>query len=380
MPFKKRTGTKIKSVKGIQRINRGLYRIRICRRNLNGEQVWRDQRIKCSDLEEAKRIRQDWINEIVSSKEKTTRTYTLKGYAQDWLKRQKGRIAKGTYDKYRYAIQRLDELGGKKSIRLDKLTKRKIENYQNKLKASGLKANTVNDTISTLRRILADATDNNLVPKNVALNVRGFKTTDTKITKSDPLVLDPEELKEFLHYTKKLYPQHYALVALLFETGLRPGAVVALEWKDLKADTLYVRRRYDGHSILAGTKNNEEEVKYLSPKMVKLLKAHREELKSKPFKNTLNLMFPSETADYRSKGSLLKPFKKISEAMGLSFSFTPKGCRRTLNTILHDVGIPKEQVMRIIGHRTDRMTSHYYGEQGDVLRKASLKATRLIKH
>lgn len=52
------------------------------------------------------------------------------------------------------------------------------------------------------------------------------------------------------------------------------------------------------------------------------------------------LLFPSLDGDFRSGSVLNKPFKELSEAMGLGYKFTARGMRRTFNDLARTAHLP----------------------------------------
>jgi integrase len=106
--------------------------------------------------------------------------------------------------------------------------------------AGKLSPGTANDRLSTLRSIINAAVGELELERNPVLGVKDFDTSaHPTYTEEEPNSLGAEEVPAFLAMMREIYPQHFALVALGFATGLRPSSMRPLRRKGESPDVLW---------------------------------------------------------------------------------------------------------------------------------------------
>src|SRR5262249_18047114 len=149
-------------------------------------------------------------------------------------------------------------------------------------------------------------------------------------TEEEPNSLTPDELAAFLAKMRELYPQHFAMVALGFYTGLRPSHLRPLRWRGAEADVIWTAsqlrvRRSNAlkTDVLNTAKTGRRQILHLSDDMMNILREHVEQLPQK-VRLASDLLFPSELGGFRSRSALDKPFTAVAKALRLKKRITPR--------------------------------------------------------
>jgi hypothetical protein len=108
------------------------------------------------------------------------------------------------------------------------------------VEAGELSPVTVNIWIRLLRQIITEAVDDLDLGSNPMRRVDYLDTSDHRTyTFEEPNSLDPREVREFLVAMKAVRPQHFAMTALGFATGLRPSSLRPLRRRGDTPDVLW---------------------------------------------------------------------------------------------------------------------------------------------
>lgn len=162
-----------------------------------------------------------------------------------------------------------------------------------------------------------------------------------RITREEPNLLNGPKLDRFLEVAFERWPQHYALILVLFTTTMRISLALALRWEDLDLDAreFVARRRLSGQGqrveVVPGVKRDRhgEDAPPLLPEVLEELEAHRAGFNAK--QRASGLVFPSpRTGGHQTRTVLDRPFKDILAHAGIAKRFTPHGCRRTKAKLL----------------------------------------------
>ena len=131
--------------------------------------------------------------------------------------------------------------------------------------------------------------------------------TSTHFTYSEeqPNSLLVEEVPLFLGGIRRLYPQHFGMVALGFATGLRPSSLRPLRRQGPEADVRWeegvvlVRRSHTRHDeVMEATKQKTRYRITLPDDLMAILRWHVDRLPPGPMRDS-ELLFPSETGGFR---------------------------------------------------------------------------------
>ena len=155
------------------------------------------------------------------------------------------------------------------------------------------------------------------------------------------------------------------------ETGCRIGEMIGLSWDDLEHDgpnSITIRRSLRtnlGDPIVSPPKTQKgRRVIELSPEMMVRLAKKREKNEARALLEgwTENsLIFPSRAGSYHFASNILKEFKKVCKAAGITQKVNLHQLRHTNATILIAAGIDLHTLSRRLGHETISVTSDLYG-------------------
>jgi integrase len=194
-------------------------------------------------------------------------------------------------------------------------------------------------------------------------------TTHATYTEEQPNSLSPDEVSRFLFLIKERHPQHFAMVALGFATGLRPSSLRPLRRQGSQADLLWndnvllVRRSHAcGHEVMDCTKQGTRYRLTLPQELIDILRWHVEQLPEGPMRES-ELLFPSKLGGFRTTNVLKKVFDDVCRVMDLKKKITARAMRRTFQDLAREANIDSFVQRSICGHSTEEM-SHLYSTVG----------------
>ncbi len=200
--------------------------------------------------------------------------------------------------------------------------------------------------------------------------MRGIHPLDTSewptYSEEEPNSLSVEEARAFLAKMRALFPQHFAMTALGFATGLRPSTLRPLRREGPQADVLWedcvllVRRSQTlGEEVMNTTKTRQRQRIALPKDLIEILRWHVDTLPDEgPLKES-DLLFPSEVGGFRAPSVLDKPFRVVAKALGLRKRVTPRAMRRTFQDLARAASVGDLVTRSISGHATEEMQRHY---------------------
>jgi integrase len=320
-----------------------------------------------------------------------TRT-TFGDYAVSLLKRkiERGEMRSAkTRAEWAYVLE-LHLLPAFGSTRIEEIRRSAVENWKDrvavKLRAGEYAPATANGWIKILRAIINSAVAELELERNPVLGVKDFDTSaHHTYTEEQPNSLTPDEVSLFLAEMRKRFPQHFAMVALGFATGLRPSSMRPLRRGGATPDVLWeqgvllVRRSQTmGLVVMERTKTGRNQRLTLPKEVMEILRWHVENLPEGPMRDS-ELLFPSETGGFRACSCLDKPFREVARAMGLSKRLTPRAMRRTFQDLARAVQVPDVVTRAVSGHVTEAMQRHYSTVSGEEMRENLAKVISLAR-
>ena len=233
--------------------------------------------------------------------------------------------------------------------------------------AKKLHPGTANDRLSMLGRILSAAAVEFEWERNPTVGIERFDASEhPTYTEEEPNSLTVEEVRKFLAAMPELWPQHFAMTALGFATGLRPSSLRPLRRTGDLADVkwgetvLLVRRSQTmGDEVMETTKTKKRQKLFLPEDLMSVLRWHVDTQISEPIKAASDLLFPSEAAGFRAKSVLDKPFRAVAATVKLGKRLTPRGMRRTYQDLARAAEMRDLVTRAISGHATEQMQQHY---------------------
>ena len=350
--------------RGVNTLGNGRYRVRVYFTDpLTGRQRERDRIINAKSVEEAFEKKQALARVLeTNGGRSSSERKTVGETAVDWLEQSTSRmrsdgtptLAPLTRERYRRSVRDFIVPFFERADACE-LHARDIEAWRDHLIASGYRASTVNGHLRILRLVLQE------VGNSAARAVRAVPEDDARTTDDDPNLLSEDELTRFLEVAREDWPQHYAMIVLMFSTAMRMGTVRALRWEDLDVDNgiIRVRRRISGDEVLPGVKRSRKSADFppLWPEVIDALEVHRQSFNEAQLAS--GLLFPTKTGGVRTRTALNKPFQAICKRVGIDKRLTPStGPRRTAARLYRKVA-DSAVAKAVAGHLTDKMHRHY---------------------
>lgn len=321
------------------------------------------------------------------------RVITLGQFARDffephskWLQRQsaKGRIFSPSYlydmkSRFKnYVIPRF------KDTPLQSLRPKEIEDWLLELRKAGTKEmlipNTKNKILQILRYVLDEAVRCEIIKDNPARQVSPFIQTESKrsvFTAEEIQALFPLENPVLLDYIWQ-GPMWTPFFYILTLTGLRPGEVAALQWKDWHPDLhgLVIRRAVDSFTkTLKSTKTGNVRPAILTDVAEAMLMNWREISGHTGPDDLIFTLDGSPLAVFTSA----KHFRSSAARAGVNLAGRTQYClRHTFNTDMLNL-LPQEIVQRLMGHSTERMTRHYRNPKEEEMIKGVQQAKQILE-
>jgi integrase len=255
-----------------------------------------------------------------------------------------------------------------------------LEEAGRQVKAGNLSPHTPNSHLSILKVITKTARKDLHLAQDPADGIEPLDTSEWEtFTAEEPNCLLDGEVPLFLAKMMERFPQHFAITALGFATGLRPSSLRPLRRDGATPDLLWdravllVRRSQTrGDEVMNVTKQGTRYGIDLPEDLMKILRWHVANLPAGPMGSS-ELLFPSETGGFRSMSTLDKPFRTVGDAIGLKKHITPKGMRRTFQDLARRAKVSDIVAREICGHATEAMQRLYSTVASGEVREAVAK-------
>ena len=296
---------------------------------------------------------------------------TVSEYLNRWLADSvKGTVKETTYANYAYIIRvHISPALGR--LKLKSLTPAHVRGFYGEKARSSLAAATVKKMHVVLRKALAQAVSDGLIPRNAADSV---KPPRVSAPGEDIKPLDSEECAAFLEASRG--ERLGALYVLAVHCGLREGELLALRWEDANLEAVkpavLVRRTLtrgeNGRGWVVGTstKSGKGRRVRLTRQAVAALKDHRkrqfeERIRLAGFWQDQGLVFPNETGSLFNPSNLRnRSFKRIKARSGVREDLRFHDLRHTCATVLLSEGVNVKVVSEMLGHASVTITLNTY--------------------
>ncbi|MNS17045.1 Transposase [compost metagenome] len=302
---------------------------------------------------------------------------TVNQFLDEWLRSKGGSIEERTLLDYELTLKRYVRpfLGER---RLDKLTPRDIQELINTLKEKKRSSRTIRGTHVVLSSALAQAVKQQLLPRNPA---EGALLPARQ--QSEMMALGPEEARRFLEEAAK--DRWGLLFALALYTGMRPGEIRALQWKDFDLENRIVTIRRavskgrDGW-YFKPTKTKQVRRNPLPPSLVARLEAYRAEQKvlqgmiARADFVDHDLVFANESGRPLDEGNLIqRHFKPILKRAGLPAKLRLYDLRHSMATLLLHTDENIKVISERLGHSDATMTLNVYAHALPTMQEAATR-------
>jgi integrase len=287
---------------------------------------------------------------------RSSATYTVGAALDDWLANGLSGRSDRTRELYRDTVKPLRErLGG---VKLRELTAGDVQETLDAL-VGRLSTRSLQITRLCLERAIRHAEVRDLVGRNVAALVKAPAGRAGRPSKS----LTLEQAQELLRAAADSRLNAY--VVLSVTTGLRTEELRALRWNevDLDAGTVAV---YRAVRATADTKTPKSRRVLSLPRVAVLaLREHRarqaeDRLLAGVLWDDHGLVFASAIGTPLDRHSVLREFRKITQAAGLGTEWVPREMRHTFVSLLSSNGTALEDIADLVGHRGTATTETVY--------------------
>ncbi len=254
-------------------------------------------------------------------------------------------------------------------LALRQMTRNMVATWRDEMALSVLShsmtPSTANARLGVMRVVCRAAKAEHGLRADLVEDVHDVPLGDHRIyTVDEPNSLTPQQLPEFLNRFLERYPDHYAMVALGFITGLRPSTLAPIRRsgadEDIRrpAGDLLVRRSVTYGVVMNTPKTGKDQCIGLPDEMMAILDWHGGRLPIGPPSES-SLLFPSRTGGFRGHTVIAKPLQRIADDMKLGKKITPRAMRRTFNDVARVAGVTDKMTRAVSGHSTEKMQWHY---------------------
>lgn len=179
-------------------------------------------------------------------------------------------------------------------IRLDKLTKVKLENWKNEINSMDIALKTKQSAYATFRALLNYAVRMEFIPKNLLSELGNFKDANVIVKPADTLhYYTPEQFLEYIAVAENNAKKtntvvecgYYVFFNIAFYTGARKGEIHALKWSDIDGSVMHIRRsisqKIKGGDVESPPKNKSSYRDLIIPDpLIEVLKEHKKRQKA----------------------------------------------------------------------------------------------------
>jgi integrase len=250
------------------------------------------------------------------------------------------------------------------SMRLAKLTPLEVRGMMAALTEDGFSPRTVRMAHEVLRNALGAAVLDGLIPVNPARGEAVRKSVPRK-ERVERTTLAADDVVAFLDVVKG--EPLGAFWTLFLLSGLRPGEMLGLRWKDVVGNVVRVNQvlvpRPEMHFMPPKSDSSRRAVT-VPDVVVRALAEHRKRqaaarLAAGPDWTDMGLVFCTETGGPLPYHRVTKPFKRLLRAAGLP-EMRPYDLRHSCATLLLEQGLSLKVVQERLGHSTVTLTADVY--------------------
>ncbi len=286
---------------------------------------------------------------------------TVAAAAEAWLdhcrarrdagRRMEPRTCRDYEDKVRLHIADPDVGIGR--IKLARLTRKAVNEFRDRLLASGRSENATRRILIVLRQILNHAMDNDHVHANAALGVRVLRSSRIEHKVDLPA---KDDIKRLIDTTSD---RLRALLVVSALCGLRASEARGLRWSDVDVEEgyIHIRQRADFHGTLGEPKSAAGARSIPAGPVV--LNTLRKWKWSCP-KGSFDLVFPARDGSVADHANMMRRhFKPLCKQVGVKMRW--HDLRHFAVSLWIEQGFSVKEVMTFAGHASVQMTMERYG-------------------
>jgi integrase len=249
------------------------------------------------------------------------------------------------------------------------LSRYRIQHWVDGLRRRGLAANTIHNTVMVLSSALSSAVDLQVIAENP---VKGVRQPSPK--QEPPAVWSRHDVQSVLRVVARS-PMWHALYRLALTTGMRPGELLALQWRDIADGMVTIRRTLTrdalGHDIV-GTSAKTGAVRsiVLPADTIAALDMWRREQRVTELPGwvfTLDHGRPFSRTYWNRQHTR---FCKEANVTRIS----PHKLRHTAATLMLSVGVHPRIVQEILGHKDISVTMGTYSIVSEQMQRQAMNS------
>ena len=284
-----------------------------------------------------------------------------------WLPQVKGTVKRLSVQRYEQML-RLHVLPAFKNHKVRLLTRDQVKHLLVSKLNDGLSRATVNLILSTLRALVNEASEANLITTNPCAGLgRKLKLNEPAEAAVEDKAFTREELASFFNTSKQWGMPYGPLFWILALTGLRLGEGVALRWSDFDVAqrTLHVQRTMSG-GLMSTPKSGRSRLVLLSERAATVLQRLQmmrvDRAKRYGWKTIPEYIFATNQGNTLNPVRIRSAFAQVLKAAELPTHHSPHSLRHTYATLLLRNGESLKFVQEQLGHASIKMTSDLYGK------------------
>ena len=245
------------------------------------------------------------------------------------------------------------------SLKLDRITRRQVEQFHIELRESGMAPATADHYVKLIRHALNLAVDWGITQTNPAAKIRLFNE-DNQIER----YLSDVELKRLMKVLKDYENRPMACIVLwLLATGARAGEARVATWEDIDYE----------HRVWVIRSKTSKSKKRRSVPLNDIALSVLDELKASG--RTSGALFVGKRGPYRH---LTKNWERLCEAANLC-GLRLHDLRHSYASMLVNAGHSLYEVQQALGHSDPKVTMRYSHLTKDTLQKAADSAAEQIR-
>ena len=295
---------------------------------------------------------------------------SLKDWSNQWYSGYQDQVQPSTYCNYKYTLKIIQKYFGDR--KLNEILPLDIEQFLRKI-GTDYSDSYVNKCRAMLIQIYDEADANGLVSRNPARRakkVRKVQSTvsvqnspDQKSAKKDSFTkAEVERLLAGLELDLLGYS-----IRLMLGTGLRVQELLALTKADISEDGAAITvnkaiKTVDGKSTLGPPKSTRSNRVVPVPASYRESAVYLRKHGREPFIWTASWKNPL----YNTKTFRSRYYRAVKQIDGVRL-LSPHCCRHTYITRLEELGVPMEQIARLVGHSKIETTDRYLHTSTDTL-------------
>ena len=291
---------------------------------------------------------------------------TVNDLFQEYLAAKKSEIRETSWAKIERVIRQdvIPHLGTKT---IDKLDKRTLQEWKNKIAQKDAALTTKQNIYKELRGMLNFAVRMDYIPKNNLTAIGNFRDSSLEVHTEPLRYYTADQFKQYITIAKQESETitdwgFYVFFCIAFFTGARKGEINALKWSDIEGDVIHIRRsinqKLKGGDRETAPKNKSSirDIKMPLP-LISILSDHKErQMADNTFTDDFRVCggiapLRDTTIDHKNRA-----FAKAADLPHIRVH----DFRHTHATLLINEGINIQEIARRLGHSDVQITWNTY--------------------